>query len=152
VSTDKLTARQAAFVRHYVAGDDGVRGNAAQAAIAAGFSKGSAHVRGHRLLNRPAVAIEIAGWRAEAEEAAGIRLIGWMELAPEAQRWLIRIMRGLVHHKAAEPMRRAAALVLERALGKVTREVHHTGLLTIDQLLDATEEPYDPSKPPPPAP
>src|SRR5262245_28783630 len=59
----KLTPRRRSFVRNYVAGPPGVRGNGRQSAIAAGYAAGSAECEAARLLALPAI-------RAQVERAA----------------------------------------------------------------------------------
>ena len=62
-----LSAREAAFVRHYLAGRSGVRGNGTQAAIAAGYAPRSAGVQAHALLKRPKIQRAVAARCARAD-------------------------------------------------------------------------------------
>ena len=91
-----LNARQAAFVRHYTAGVDGVRGNATASYVAAGYSTQHAHVAGPRLLANVRVRAAIEAAHARAERAAARRLRDWKALAPEAQTRLETLARGLI--------------------------------------------------------
>jgi len=74
VDPDGLTARQRAFVNAYLAGPDGVRGNAKQAAIAAGYSVNGAQVRGSELLTNLKVAAVLARATREATQDAELTL------------------------------------------------------------------------------
>lgn len=89
-----LNARQLAFVRHYTAGAEGVRANAKQAYIAAGYSAHTAESMGPRLLRNAQVAAAVAEAHQRAEKAAIRKLIDWKELAAEAQARLLAIARG----------------------------------------------------------
>lgn len=102
-ATPGLNTRQAAFVRHYVAGVDGVRGDLTQAYIAAGYS-----ARGHvaeaasaRLLRHVGVQAAIAAAHAAADRVAVRRLRDWKELAAEAQERLVTLARGEIPEPAA---------------------------------------------------
>ena len=55
-----LSAREAAFVRHFLGGDSGIRGNGTRAAIAAGYAPRSAGVQAHALLKRPKIQQAVA--------------------------------------------------------------------------------------------
>lgn len=90
----KLNARQREFVRHFTAGADGVRGNATQAFIAAGYSPKGADAMGPRLLGNARVAAAIAEVHAAAESAATNKLRDWKDMAPAAQDRLERIAHG----------------------------------------------------------
>lgn len=91
-----LTARQREFIRQYVAGDDGVRGNATASYKAAGYdcTDASARVSAHHLLKKPEVVEEIRAAHRRAQAEAMGRLIEWKELAPEAQQRLVTLARG----------------------------------------------------------
>jgi phage terminase small subunit len=62
-----LSAREAAFVRHYLAGRSGVLGNGTQAAIAAGYASRSAAVQAHALLRKPKIQEALAARYARAD-------------------------------------------------------------------------------------
>jgi len=74
VDPDGLTARQRAFVNAYLAGPEGVRGNATQAAIKAGYAVKSAKITGSRMLTNANVAAVIASMSAQATKAAQLDL------------------------------------------------------------------------------
>ncbi len=140
MSDKPLNSRQEAFVRLYMAGEDGVRGNVTRAATVAGYSERTAASQGQRLLKHAKVATLIAHLRATALEESGAKLRDWMLLVPEAQETLLDVMRLRVPSKLADSARKAANDVLDRALGKVPTRMQITGELTIEALLDATDD------------
>jgi len=115
-----LNARQQAFVRHYTAGEDGVRGNLTQSYIAAGYTaRGNvAETAAARLFRNVRVRDAIDAAHAKAEEAAAARLRDWKELAPGAQSRLLEIAEGRIPGSVAKPPRRGRglqAMVIEGA-------------------------------------
>lgn len=93
-----LNARQAAFVRHYTAGADGVRGNLTQSYIAAGYmARGNvAETAAARLFRNVRVRAAIDAAHAKAEAAAGRKLRDWKELAGDAQVRLATLAAGQI--------------------------------------------------------
>jgi len=67
-----LTDRQQAFVYHYLAGEDGVRGIGAKSAIAAGYSPRGANVQAAKLLQMPAVEQQIERYQQRACSAVSV--------------------------------------------------------------------------------
>lgn len=125
----KLNERHRAFVRHYVAGADGVRGSAGAAYSAAGWStlRATADARGCNLLKDPLIVAEIERLTAKAEDKAVAKMVPWMELAPVAQQTLADAMTGVIPSKEAIPRITAADKVLDRAMGKPTSKVQLGG-------------------------
>jgi phage terminase small subunit len=73
------------FIRHYLAGAEGVRGNATQAAIAAGYTTKAARQQATWLLSRPAIQRAIATYHDKADVKAGrvleeLKRIGFSDL------------------------------------------------------------------------
>lgn len=101
-----LNARQREFVRHFTAGNDGVRGNQTRAYVAAGYSPKGAHKLAARLMANDGVQNAVAEAHRKAEEAAAERLRDWKELAPAAQQRLVDIAEGKVPGGIAQPPRR----------------------------------------------
>jgi phage terminase small subunit len=62
-----LSIREAAFVRHLLAGKPGVRGIALRASIAAGYSARAAGSCSHELLKKPGIQAAIAAYHARAD-------------------------------------------------------------------------------------
>lgn len=92
----RLNARQREFVRHYVSGADGVRGNATQSAIAAGYAAKHAHVNGPALMANHNIKAAVIEAHRRADAAAIARLRDWKTLAPEAQDRLLALARGKI--------------------------------------------------------
>src|SRR5215470_14782273 len=79
-SSDGLNPRQRAFVQHYIAGADGVRGNATAAYRAAGYTPRTdtvAAITASQLLRNPKVAAAIRRYHAQADAAAIAKLRDW---------------------------------------------------------------------------
>jgi hypothetical protein len=125
----KLNRRQRDFVHHYTAGAAGVRGNATQAAIAAGYSRKSAYSIGHDLLKHPEVGGEVqrveGERRAAASAAAEVDLEEWSREAEAAKRFI----EGLASGRIPAPMNpaevgflslrlKAATYAIDRVLGR----------------------------------
>ena len=91
-----LNARQAAFVRHYVAGADGVRGNASRSFIAAGYSPKGANKMAARMMANAGIKAAIDAAHAKAEAEAGRKLRDWKELAGDAQVRLATLAAGQI--------------------------------------------------------
>ncbi len=117
-----LTVRERGFVRHYLAGDDTVRNNGTQSAIAAGYKPKGAHVIASRLVRKPHIIAAIEAFHRAAEAAAVERLRDWKDLAPDAQDIVEAIAKGLIFaaDSFSTKIRLDAAIhILDRANGKV---------------------------------
>jgi hypothetical protein len=135
----RLTTRQQAFIRHYLAGADGVRGNAKKAAIAAGFARRSAEVTGSRMLRKAKVAAAIKSLQEKADASVVRRLRDWQELAVGAQETMEQVRAGKIK-KGAVVRLMAADKILDRALGKPPTKVQLAGAVTLSHALDALDE------------
>lgn len=135
-----LNQRQLDFVRHYVAGADGVVGNATRSAEAAGYAPKNAALTGHRLLRNAKIAVAVDQLRAKAQNQTVAKLRDWNEMVPDAQRVIEVVMLGGAPVKKADAMRKAANDILDRALGKVPTRMQVSGELTIDTLLKETDD------------
>lgn len=124
-----LHPRQLAFIDHYIAGKDGVRGLAGASWEAAGYtSRGNAAMcDGTRALRNPVIAAEIARLRAKAEERVIRKMVPWIEMAPEAQDVLIDVMRGVIPSAEAKHRLAAARDAIDRAEGKPISKVQVAG-------------------------
>ncbi len=128
---------QAHFAELYVAGEEGIRGNATAAYLAAYPScpsRASAAVCGCRLLKLKGVRAYMAALREAAADSASARLRNWMELAPDAQETLRQAAGGELALQFADAHPRlqpelirsavkAATEILDRALG-TTKQMH----------------------------
>lgn len=129
-----LNARQAAFVRHYAAGADGVRGNASASYAAAGYSARGhvAEVNANRLLRNAAVKAAVKRAHAAAEKAATQTLADWKDLAVDAQRRVVTI----AHGRLPDPETAAPGIAI------VDRETSAVGKLLLDANLEIIERGY----------
>jgi hypothetical protein len=94
-----LTRGEEAFALAYVAGADGMQGNATLSYLQAYptcTSKTVAGSCGSRLLKRGRVQARVVELRTEAAEAVRDRLRSWWELAPAAQATLERAAAGIL--------------------------------------------------------
>lgn len=136
----KLTARHQDFIRQYLGGPDGVRGNATKAAQAAGYSRKTAYSQGHRLLKKAEVAAAIKALQEKANAGVTRELRDWQELAIGAQDTVIEIQRGDIEPKIAAVQLMAAREVLDRAFGKPPTKVQLSGQVTLSQALDELDD------------
>lgn len=129
-----MNQREEAFVRNYTVGRKGVRGNATKSTEAAGYSPRTAGSQGHRLLKKAEIKRAIAAHRKRAADRATKTMTDWMELVPGAQDVVVKVSGGKVQ-KGAMTRLAGAREILDRALGKPRTSIHHTGNLTIEDLL-----------------
>lgn len=129
-----MNQREQAFVHKYTVGRKGVRGNATKSAEAAGYSARTAGSQGHRLLQKAEIKRAITAYRKKAAARATKKMVDWMELVPEAQTVVVKVSDGKVQ-KGAMTRLAGAREILDRALGKPQARIHHTGNLTIEDLL-----------------
>jgi Terminase small subunit len=129
-----------AFVRHFLAGKPGVRFNAAQSVLAAGYRMGrrSAHVQGARLLSRASVQRLIESAHRRQDIFADAVIAEWRRLAFSDLRELLTVdADGEVHvHPSAEWPEDAA-----RALGEITE---HKTTRTTTRRTRAVGKPGEP--------
>jgi hypothetical protein len=93
----QLSPNMATFCEHYVTGDDGVRGNATECYLHAGYTsktRQSAAVKASQLMARPEVQSYIYELQMQASKAALDRLKSWRELAYDAQQTVVAIANG----------------------------------------------------------
>lgn len=135
----KLTSRHQAFIRFYLSGRTGVRGNATQAAQAAGYSKKTAYAQGCRLLKHAEVRRTIAALQAKANEKVTRELRDWQELAVGAQETMEQVRAGKIK-KGAIVRLKAADKILDRAFGKPPTKVQIAGALTLAHALEALDD------------
>lgn len=135
----KLTARRRSFIRHYLAGKRGVRGNATKAAQAAGYSKKTAYAQGCRLLKKAEVAKAIKSLQEQADADVTTQLRDWNELAVGAQSTVVKIEKGQVKKLAAVRLL-AAREILDRTFGKPPTKVQHSGAVTLALALEELDD------------
>lgn len=130
-----LNSQHQEFVRLFLAGPDGVRGNQTRAAETAGF----AGAYGRRLMADPRIKAAIAKFHKAADKAVERQLEKWASLAPDAQHTVVQIQNGKLAGAATRLRVRldAAIHVLDRALGKPVAKLQHSGSLIDDLLKDA---------------
>lgn len=129
--TRALTARQEAFIQHYTAGEEGIRGNATQSAIAAGFSPKSARQQGADLLAEPYISVHIDALRQAALDKTETKLIDWASMLPEAEAAYRDIVTSPSPPQTAGTRLAAARDIVERVAGKVAQQVKADGVLRI---------------------
>lgn len=114
-----LNPRRHAFVHHYTAGAEGVRGNGRESARAAGFTgaDGSLDVTASRLLRDAKVAAAIRKLHSKADQKVVERLVDWKLEVPACRDTLVSVRDGKVKRGAAVRVL-AAEKLLDRALGK----------------------------------
>jgi phage terminase small subunit len=133
-----LTARCQAFIRYYLAGKTGVRGNATKSAQAAGYSKKTAYAQGCRLLKNAEVRKAIKSKQREADARVVRELVDWTVLAIGAQETMEGVRSGKIK-KGAVVRLMAADKILDRTFGKPPTKVQHSGAVTLAHALEELE-------------
>lgn len=148
---EELTFLQRNFVIQYVLGDDGIRGVAYKAYIAAGYTASTIQVAAtasYALIRHPKVSAAIAALQAEIERTARMRMKSWAEGAVKAQEALFMAIETVTNPDAPRKVFLSANQiavireVLDRALGR-PKQKHEMGLGegledAIKRLADAT--------------
>lgn len=118
----QVTGKRGDFVRHYVAGKKGVRGNATKSAQAAGYSAKTARAQGARLLTKADVKAAITAHHEKADKKVEQQLVDWKLEIPACRDTLVEVRDGKIKRGAAVRIQ-AADKILDRALGKATTKV-----------------------------
>ncbi len=121
---DGLTPKQRAFVWFYVAGEDGVRGVAYRAYMAAGYTastRESAYAASSVLLKHPNVRAAMDEVRSGVEEEAKVRMQSWVVLAVRAQHIIQKHMDG--EEILTESRQKTCFHILDRAFGRPAQPI-----------------------------
>lgn len=136
VDLEGLNGRQIEFIKEYTSGE--WAGNATRAykkVYNADQTDESAAASASFILTNPKVRAAIKALHEAAMTRVVEELTPWMQLAPEAQCWVLRIMRGEVPMQTAT--RLAAAIhLLDRAFGKSTER---TEIIERERIGRATQ-------------
>lgn len=124
------------FVLKYVLGEDGVRGIAYKAYMAAGYTaknNNTASSAAYQLLRDPLVLAAIEELQKERDRQAKMQMRSWVTLATKAQKKLEDYLDGkiLLSANAITVIKE----VLDRALGRPTQTVEHEVGSRLDSLI-----------------